>query len=110
MSVRFVIPDRKLASYLLNLSHPRGGSKARFFCLFGFSPERPAELATARLEHAQVATRREEPGRFDESKLICDGPLSAPNGRTPQVRSVWHREPDDTVRLVTVVPLRQSPS
>ncbi|WP_348271390.1 DUF6883 domain-containing protein [Methylobacterium sp. Leaf89] len=34
---RFTIRNNKLVDYLLDLSHPRGGSKARFFLAFGFS-------------------------------------------------------------------------
>jgi len=35
-----VVPKAKITDYLLSLSHRDGCSKAKFFMLFGFSPER----------------------------------------------------------------------
>ncbi len=40
-----VIPLEKLTDYLLNLSHPVGGPKARWFLALGYSPNRPEQLA-----------------------------------------------------------------
>jgi hypothetical protein len=39
-----VAPDHKFRDYLLNLEHPIGGSKARFFLHIGWPQERWEEL------------------------------------------------------------------
>lgn len=40
-------------------------------------------------------------------KLIYEGPIAAPDGRHPWVRSIWQVEADGTARLISAVPLRQ---
>lgn len=106
---RFTIRNNKLVDYLLDLSHPRGGSKARFFLTFGFSRDRPMELADALADH--VLRTEGRPQNLTENgptKLVFEGRLRAPNGREPWVRSVWQVEADGVARLVTVVPLRRT--
>ncbi|MCK2055631.1 hypothetical protein J7U37_16130 [Methylobacterium sp. 37f] len=101
--------NNKLVDYLLDLSHPRGGSKARFFLTFGFSLDRPMELADALADH--VLRTEGRPQNLTENgptKLVFEGRLRAPNGREPWVRSVWQVEADGVARLVTVVPLRRT--
>ncbi|KQO70667.1 hypothetical protein ASG51_14165 [Methylobacterium sp. Leaf465] len=101
--------NNKLVDYLLDLSHPRGGSKARFFLAFGFSRDRPMELADALADH--VLRTEGRPQNLTENgptKLVFEGRLRAPNGREPWVRSVWQVEADGVARLVTVVPLRRA--
>ncbi|KQP93853.1 hypothetical protein ASF60_14270 [Methylobacterium sp. Leaf113] len=101
--------NNKLVDYLLDLSHPRGGSKARFFLTFGFSRDRPMELADALADH--VLRTEGRPQNLTENgptKLVFEGRLRAPNGREPWVRSVWQVEADGVARLVTVVPLRRT--
>lgn len=106
-ATRFTIRNNKLVDYLLDLSHPRGGSKARFFLAFGFSRDRPMELADALAGHVLAAPGRRQ-GTVDDgpTKLVFEGPIRAPNGREPWVRSVWQLEADGIARLVTVVPLK----
>lgn len=48
-----VVPRGKVEDYLLNLEHPIGGGKAKFFARFGFCRERWEELAGALRGHAQ---------------------------------------------------------
>lgn len=99
---RFTIRNNKLVDYLLDLSHPRGGSKARFFLAFGFSRDRPMELADALADHVL----KTDGVRLGPTKLVVEGRIQAPNGRAPWVRSVWQIEADGVARLVTVVPLK----
>ena len=108
---RFTIRNNKLVDYLLDLSHPRGGSKARFFLAFGFSRDRPMELADALADHVlgtegKPGESRRDPTGGISTKLVFEGPIRAPNGRAPWVRSVWQVEADGVARLVTVVPLK----
>jgi hypothetical protein len=48
-----VVPERKMALYLLNPAHPAGGSKAAFFLSFGFIVSEWQRLAGALLQHAR---------------------------------------------------------
>jgi hypothetical protein len=47
-----IVPERKVTEYLLNPSHPAGGSKAAFFLSFGFTRIAWQELAEALQRHA----------------------------------------------------------
>lgn len=106
---RFTIRNNKLVDYLLDLSHPRGGAKARFFLAFGFSRDRPMELADALADHVlRTEGRPQGSAENGPTKLVYEGPIRAPNGREPWVRSVWQLEADGVARLVTVVPLRRT--
>ncbi|MGX7703302.1 DUF6883 domain-containing protein [Methylobacterium sp. Gmos1] len=49
------VPGSKLVHYLLNVDHPKGGPKARFFLAFGFDPARPEVMAEALILHATDA-------------------------------------------------------
>jgi hypothetical protein len=45
------------------------------------------------------------------TRYTVDGPLACPDGRAPQVRSVWFKATGErTVRLVTAYPLQRSGS
>ncbi len=100
-----VVEDAKLAEYLLNLAHPKGGAKARFLFSFGFAAERPDELRSAFLEHARdnevVTSQNNNFGTI----FAIDGPLTSPDGRNPIVRAVWMLDTGSTAaRLITMVP------
>jgi hypothetical protein len=101
-----LIPRAKLTEYLLNPKHPEGGSKARFFALLGFSPERPEVLEAALLHHAEVAKEvGRRPGYLGQGVvLVLRGPLAGPR-REAVVQSVWYLEEEGkAARLVTVYP------
>jgi hypothetical protein len=86
-------PD-KITKYLLNLDHPDGGPKARFFIGGGFSPDRPDELAAALKRHFldNKPTKR-EPGKFGGEKVTM-------------VRTVWIKDEGQTVyQLCTAYPI-----
>lgn len=102
-----VVPQAKIISYLLNLSHTGGGKdKAVFFYRFGFTIEQWEVLADALLAHAaqhDVANVMELP---DRSHYVIDGELEAPDGRRPRLRVVWVIETGSTKpRLVSAYPL-----
>ncbi|GJD43526.1 hypothetical protein AFCDBAGC_1378 [Methylobacterium cerastii] len=102
------IPDRKLVDYLLNLAHPIGGPKARFFLSFGFDRAKPDEIGRASLAQAD-ALFGTDALRFVEidgrMRLVVEGPVVAPDGRRPHVRVVWQRQATIAWRLITAVPL-----
>jgi len=101
-----VIPQTKIGNYLLNLEHPDGGSKARFFLHFGFQRVAWKVLAEALRQHV----RDNEVARLDTDAdgvtYIIEGTLVTPSGRKPRVRSVWLLEAGELApRFITAYPL-----
>lgn len=105
------IPPGKVIKYLLSPSHPAGRAKAAFFCGFGFTTGNWKALAKALREHAathEVAKAEDTPFGM---RYTIEGPLKAPDGRQPLVRSVWFVEEGEEVpRLVTAYPRPGDPS
>jgi hypothetical protein len=98
------IPPDKLTGYLLALTHPVGGPKARFFRAHGFD-----ETSTAELEAGLLAIARRAEAEAAESphgtKYVADGRLPTPGGRGIRVRTVWVVDPTDPrPRLITAYP------
>ena len=102
-----VVPERKITDYLLSLTHRDGHSKATFFLRFGFTTDDWEGLADALRRHAadyDVTGRDDTP--FGTSYVV-EGPLLAPDGRSPQVRVVWFIETGESIpHLVTAYPLK----
>lgn len=87
-----VVPRAKIVEYLLSPVHPTGRHKARFFGQFGFSLGAWQNLAAALRRHAtehELSIVEDTP--FG-TRYIVEGPLPAPDGRAPVVRSVWFIE------------------
>ncbi len=103
-----IVEQAKIVGYLLNPGHRYGASKARFFTNFGFRLDDWETLARALREHAQqhdVSTERET--GFGP-RYEVDGPLSAPDGRAPRVRTVWQLDRGAVApRLITAYPLQE---
>ena len=104
-----VVPEDKITLYLLNTTHPKGRSKAKFFQQFGFSMAQWEQLADALLSHAQLYdVVKTEQTPFDIPYVI-EGELDTPIERQPQVRVVWFIANDSTIpHLVTAYPLEKS--
>jgi hypothetical protein len=103
---RAIVPERKITHYLLSEMHRDGQHKAEFFHGFGFRSAAWKELAAALLDHAR---NHEVVGvvltPFGKNYVI-EGPLAAPDGRTPTVRSVWFiANRTETATLATAYPL-----
>jgi hypothetical protein len=81
---------------------------AEFFKRFGFSAASWEELATSLRRHAddhEVAKIEDSP--FG-TRYVVEGILYTPDGRTPNVRSVWFIETGENVpRFVTAYPLER---
>ena len=103
---RAVVPSRKITHYLLSTAHRDGQHKAEFFRSFGFKLEVWEELASALLNHAHQHEIVEiVPTPFGRNYVV-EGPLSAPDGRTPKVRVVWFvANREKTATLATAYPL-----
>ncbi|MFI7299289.1 DUF6883 domain-containing protein [Streptomyces sp. NPDC050121] len=100
----------KLHDYALNLAHPVGGSKARFF-----QRELGIEQSNWRLLAIQLlsALHGAEPKKFRDETAHGDAQhlrfeISAPvvglNGQSKQVTAAWKIEDDAPVQLVTLTP------
>ena len=97
----------KIVNYLLSPTHPDGRSKAQFFTSFGFSPENWQEFATALLAHAaNHEAARVEASPFG-TRYSTEGAIAAPDGRTPQICSVWFIATGEIIpALVSAYPLK----
>ncbi|MBI1226258.1 MAG: hypothetical protein GC192_13575 [Bacteroidetes bacterium] len=99
------IREEKLEKYLLNISHPDGASKARFFMQRGFSTESANNLRLALLEHAKEGKVVEEIQNPFGMKYVLKGFLKCPNGTKPNLCSIWIIENGkDIPELVTAYP------
>lgn len=82
-----------------------GQAKARFFMAFGFKEEEWEVIADALLEHGRaypVVNRKVS--RFGE-KFEIKGALRCPDGRNPEVWTVWQLDKDGLApRLITAYP------
>ena len=103
-----IVPRRKVEDYLLNLDHPMGGGKAKFFLHFGFQREQWEELATSLLRHAQENPVTESVTDVDGTTYVIEGGLITPSGRRPSVRTIWLVETGELApRFITAYPLRE---
>jgi hypothetical protein len=102
---RAVVPEAKIANYLLSARHSGGRAKARFLEIFGFRAQDWHTLRDAVIAHAtanDIAASHQT--RFG-TRYEIDGPLPTPDGRAPMVRVVRFVESQENVpRLVTLVP------
>lgn len=93
-------------AYLLSDSHSVGRGKAAFFRRFGFRREAWEVLAAAPRRHAAANEVTAVERTAFGTRYVVEGPMPAPSGRTPQVRTVWFREhAHDALRFVTAYPL-----
>jgi hypothetical protein len=105
---RVIVEEEKVCGYLLNAQHRYGASKAKFFMEFGFTLQSWSVLAGALREHAQRhdVSREKETGFGPRYEV--DGELVAPDGRRPQVRTVWQIDHGAIApRLITAHPLEE---
>jgi hypothetical protein len=100
-----IIDPRKVTHYLMSGSSAKGAPKAAFFEQFGFRRDQPGSLESALLTHvAAHEIDKVLPSPWG-IKYEITGPMAAPDGRLPMVRSVWIINTGTTVpRFVTAVP------
>jgi len=100
------VERKKLIEYLLSTSHPDGSAKARFFVSFGFSAESWRIFAAALKRQARthdVSSSIESPYG---TRYTVDGRLTTPDGRNPNVRTVWVMgKRGKSPRLITAFPI-----
>jgi hypothetical protein len=99
------IPEEKVAKYLLNVDHPDGGGKAKFFIAHGFDTGTPSTLASAIHSHADHNDIVEAHSGPHGTKSIVRCSIPTPDGRNPCILVVWIREKGCAEqRLVTAYP------
>ena len=102
-----VVPQNKVENYLLDLSHPIGGDKARFFLHFGFRREEWTVLADALRLHVRGNPVARSIPDVDGVTYVVEGPLETLSGRKPGVRTVWLIETGELApRFITAYPMR----
>jgi hypothetical protein len=104
-----VVPPEKLTGYLLDVSHPVGGSKARWLISFGYQPNQPQVLADDMLDVVRGGdTFSSEESPFGV-KYLVPGQLVTPSGRSVNIVTVWITEArDPRPRFVTAYPGRRA--
>ena len=103
-AVNAVVEEKKVVSYLLNLDHKEGASKAKFFLKRGFAIGSWRTFATALARHAQTqpVTNIEETEFGTKYQVECQ--RETPDEKNPCIRSVWIIEDEQPPRLVTAHP------
>jgi aspartate/tyrosine/aromatic aminotransferase len=99
------VEKQKLTGYLLNLSHPVGFSKAKFFRANGFNESNVAYFENELLKLAiQNEVAEIEETSFGKVYVVI-GSIDAPNGQKLKVRTVWEiRDDAENPRFVTAYP------
>lgn len=96
---------RKLDLYLLDESHPTGGSKAKWFKqALGFTRDNLDELASQIIfdEHVATLTDITEYGvKYNQTITIAGA-----NGKVIDVTFAWIKDFENNVRLVTAIPTK----
>ena len=99
-----LVEEQKITAYLL--SEENSGGKEAFFTAFGFTITQWEILKDSLIAHAaehEIALTSERPHGI---KYIIEGEMQTPDGRLPQIRSVWIMDTGkDAPRLVTAYPL-----
>jgi hypothetical protein len=100
------VPASKLTDYLLSETHSVGRSKAKFLRLLGFDESNVQTLEQGLLAIAQTGDVKEVAPSRHGTKYVIEGGLSAPDGRSAQVQTVWIIDAgQDRPRFVTTYPL-----
>ena len=100
------IPPDKITHYLLNLEHEDGGPKAKFFLGWGFRPDDWEVMAQSLRDQITNHPFLDQKATPFGTKYTVVAPLSAPNGTTPEIKSVWIvLEGKDQPKLVTAYPV-----
>jgi hypothetical protein len=99
-----VIPDEKVAGYLLSSTHPIGRYKSAFFLGLGYTPTESALLAADLLA---LLFAHGELGEVTEygQKVLSRGSIMGPSGQVGRVMAVWIiLSGESRIRFVTAYP------
>lgn len=100
------VDREKITDYLLSTSHPDGASKAVFFSSYGFRSENWEVFAEALRKHGKSHPVVKVVDSSYGSRYSVEGEIETPDGRNPEIRTVWILERESTApRLVTAYPV-----
>ena len=104
-AARAVIAAEKLTGYILNVSHKRGGPKARLLVSFGYRSDNPQSLESdLRRQHLSLDVTRTHENAYGVVYEI-EGPIKTPNGRSVRFCTVWQVDTGtDVPRFITMYP------
>jgi hypothetical protein len=100
-----IIASEKLTGYLLNVSHKRGGPKARMLLSVGYRSDNPQSLESdLRVQHLSLDVTRTHRNAYGVVYEI-EGPINTPSGKSVRFRSVWQVDTGtDVPRFITMYP------
>ncbi len=102
---RAIVAPEKIIAYLLNPANRQNQGKAAFFLAFGFTVASWDILAAALQTQAM---RYDVDGMRDDAfgvRYTITGPLETPDGRNPNVMSVWQIDAGATApRFISAYP------
>lgn len=100
-----MVPERKIIGYLLDRTHPKGGSKARFFLGHGYRMSDWQRLADDLRWHVQTYEVTGNRGTWGGMNYEVTGLLGFPDGTAHLITSVWYiRDGVLVPQLVTAHP------
>lgn len=103
---RCTVDQRKVTDYLLNNSRMPAAAKARFFFSCGFTLDSWKNFAEALKVHGQTQVVTGMTESAYGTKYEIEGPLPSPDGRSPEIRTVWQIDTDELApRLITAYPI-----
>ena len=102
---RAIVAADKLTGYVLNVSHKRGGPKARLLLSVGYRSNNPQSLASdLRVQHLSLDVTRIHQSAYGVVYEI-EGPITTPSGRAIRFCSVWQVDTGtDVPRFITMYP------
>ena len=100
-----IIDAQKIAGYVLNVEHRRGGSKAALLLTFGYDSANWQRLADdLRQYHLSAAVDHTKATPYG-MRYEIRAALRTPSGRLLTLRSIWQIDNGTTVpRLITLYP------
>ena len=101
-----IVSKDKAINYLLNATHPDGGSKAKLFISCGFHPENWEDFVEKVRDHAQAAEVISEYDTPFGLKIVLMGLLETPSKRSLSIVSVWNVQKNIPI-LVTLYPAKR---
>ena len=102
---RAIIAPEKITGYLLNVSHKRGGPKARLLLSLGYRPDDPRQLQTdLRTQHLSLDVTRTSENAYGVVYEV-EGPIRTPGGKNVRFCSIWQVDTGtDVPRFITMYP------
>ncbi len=104
-----LVEEKKISGYLLNVAHPDGAGKSRFFGSLGFTIDNWQQLADALTEQAIQNPVAEVVESSYGNRYTVVGEMITPSGRKPIVQTIWIVEKGGfRPRLGTAYPARRT--